>query len=308
MPGFGTAADKLLDVASHLPYTDFVDFTTGLVTNVTQALNESNRAQLTEYVHLIDGIGGSLGEFVQKTIGDLDDAARDYLNTAILPAYADDDDSKVLDAQEVTDNTKPIVLAHDAGKKATLAQVFDGLTIADDSGAQQTFAQITAQDSILPKQFIAFARQVLQRSAEVSYKELKALVQLGMQRVVAKTLKIKTSVLFDAKSTDNLTTKVSQYQSDAESNSLNWGLNGSASYKQDKQAKLLKQSFAAAISGGISSSKSSTKFQVSTIDTKSTSNLEANIQISGSVELEFFTDYFPALPLNASSGTPALPA
>lgn len=307
MAAFGAGADELLKISSKLPFTDFEEFTTGLITNVTQALNESNRAQITEYINLIDAVGGTLAEYTQKTIGNLDDAARDYLNNAILPAYGADDDSKVLEPAEITANTEEVNLVADAGKKAELAGVFDGLTIPGANNTQQTWAQATANDTILPQDLLAFGKLQVQRSVGRSYAELKSLVQLGMLRLLPKSLRVKASFLFEATSTDSLTTKTSQYQSEADLKTLNWGLNGSASYKQEKQAKLLKQSFAAAISGNVSSSKSQTKFSVATIDTKSTSNLEAKIQISASVDLEMVADYFPALPVS-STAPPALPA
>lgn len=297
MPEVGAAADKLIETASKVPFNDFVDFTTGLVRNVTQAVNESNREQLAGYVSLVDAIAGTLEQFQQKAIGDVDAAARDYLNTVILPAYGDTNSTHLKDH-----GTDSIGFDADPAKHKELVAVFAGLqTSGDDPKEIKSDTTSLAQTDL-----IELATLELKRSAAHSYGELKALVQMGMQRIVAKTIKIKTTLLFEATSNDTASTSSTSTSVSQESRALNWGLSGSASFSQTKKSPVMSQSFAAAISGGVSSSKSSTNFRVSTVDSRSTSSLETKIQITGSVELEFFTDYFPAMP--QTPAVPALPA
>lgn len=301
MPDFGSAADKALQVASSLPFTDFVDFTTGLVRNVTQALHESNREQLSEYVKLVDAVAGTLAEFETKTFGDLDTAARDYLNNAILPIYAGDQDSKVLEAAEVTNN-EDVALVSDPDKRKTLTAIFDGITVPVN-GVEEKFDVHVIADKIAPQALLNFAKAELRRTANQSYAELKALVQMGIMRIFPERVVLRTTLLYEAVSTDTASTTTSTVESEYENRSLNWGVNGSANFRRNAVSKLVRSAFGAAITGGVSSSRSSTKFKVATVDTKNTSNLETKIQITGLVEITMKTDYFPQLPAAA-----ALPA
>lgn len=306
MPEFGSAADKALQVSSQLPFTDFVDFTTGLVRNVIEALHDANREQLTDYIKLVDSIAGTLEEFETKTFGNLDEAAREYLNNVVLPVYGANDDSRLLEAPEVTANTEQVVLLDDAEKRKTLSAIFAGIEIKDANGALKPFDSfVTADHKILPKDLVAFAREELHRTAKRSYSELKALVQMGIMRLYPEYALIRTTLLFEAESKDTSETTTSSRQTEYENAALSWGVNGSASYNQSKTAKLVRSSFAAAISGGISSSKSKTKYRVATVDTKNTSSLETKTQITGFVEVKLRTDFFPQFPQPA---TPALPA
>lgn len=297
MPEFGSAADKARQIAASLPYTDFVDFTTGLVRNVIQALHDTNREQLTDYAKLVDSVAGTLAEFESKMFPNMDEAAREFLNNVVLPAYGGDDDAKLLEVGEVATG-ELVLISADADKRAALAAIFDGITIAPagSSTAQPILQHIDSANSITPRVLIDFAKAELRRTAKKSFSELQALVKLGVMRLYPEYALIRTTLLFEAQSSDSSTTTTSTRQTEYESRALNWGVNGSASYSQNKVAKLVRSSFAAAISGGISSSRSNTTFRVATVDTKNASNLDTKTQITGFVEVKMRADFWPQAP------------
>ncbi|HEY0140518.1 MAG TPA: hypothetical protein VGF48_06460 [Thermoanaerobaculia bacterium] len=297
MPEFGSAAEKARQIASTLPFTDFVDFTTGLVRNVIQALHDTNREQLTDYITLVDSVAGTLAEFESKTFPNMDEAAREFLNNAVLPSYAGDADSKVLELGEVTTG-EAVVLASAADKRAALATLFAGIEVnlAGTSTPKPILDHVDTAHKIAPAVLLDFAKAELRRTVKKSYAELQALVKLGIMRLYPEYALIRTTLLFEAESTDTSTTTTSTRESEYENRALNWGVNGSASYSQNKISKLVRSSFAAAISGGISSSRTNTKFKVATVDTKNSSNLETKTQITGFVEVKMRADFWPQAP------------
>src|SRR5215813_13595372 len=82
-----SAAGRALQAATQAPLSNFVEFTSSLVSNVLDTLVDNSIKQTRAYADLVAAVAGTVTDFEAKAIGDIDQAALKYLNDVVLVPY-----------------------------------------------------------------------------------------------------------------------------------------------------------------------------------------------------------------------------
>jgi hypothetical protein len=326
-----SATGRALDAAvqGSAVLTTFVDFTSDLVRNVFETLITSSMEQLTAYADLVSQVSGSLANYEDRTLGDINVASLKYMNEVVLPRFGDMTSSQyVLSANQTYDiftsgNNTIATISLDAtkltdfnalfaGVTATLTPVappanppttpadvaIDGFDPADITNTLKIIDQSVTPPVIKTQYLFAFSKAILKRDVKKSYDLLVTILKLGMQKIVVTDGEIHTKLTFhvDAADTDETTSSQSQVDTSVQSTSFvkNRAFGGGSS----ASGKLGKFLLSASFSGGASSTKAGASSQstvrVNVANEKHTAQTSIAIDILGEVTVKFRSDFFPS--------------
>jgi hypothetical protein len=315
------AAQRAARGAAGAPFQSFVDFTTGLIHGVFETLVDTATEQMRAYVDLVTAVSGTLKDYQDKTLGDADAASVKYLNEFVVPEFVSNPPATPLDATgwKATGSMEIV-----RTKVESLIKIYDGVTIDGATissprkvltdGLSNEESTSTAAITITRKDLFDFTKALLLRGVSRSFDELKALLQMGLMRVVPKQGFVETALMFDVTATDTSEQSSTQTDVDTASHFQSFNVNASLFGSRTTNTRsflglrAIGSSIAGSISGGYGSGSSSSHYGVKVVNDKSTSVTNVETNITGRVHIDFITDYFPLLPLTPPPVQPALPA
>ena len=287
--GAGRARDLLL--SSQPVFEGFVEFTTGLVTNVINTIVESTIDQLEAYAELVANVSGTLADYETRTFPNLEADDGDvikYINGFIKDGYGtsawvnvekDTAADVALDPEKLS-----AFYAHFSGvvAKYTVQNVTTEFAIKDKvtltpTAPPHTGAKIDALD------LYAFTLAKFKKEMNAGRDNLLAILKLGMQKVVITNGRISTSLVFHTTGSDTDETKSMDTTSSYKVVNANVG--GKIA------GKLLKRA-TGSLAGGISGQRSKSALSVRTEQRTASTTLD--VTITGGVELNFRTESFPS--------------
>jgi len=271
--------DDGMDAIKQLNEIGFVEFTTDLVRNVYEIIVDSSIEQLNNYAELVKDVSKSLVDYQQETTGiqfdkgigeDNLDRLNSYITDVLELAFSNEDNTAI---DPITGDKFNAIDSH-----------FSGITV-ESGDDQKSFTKTVEESGVIPKENISldpnvvrsFIFEKLNRTSSESYNMLITILKLGMQKVVVTDGQIKTALTFNVSSAK--TNDKSSREIDAKSSA--WSVSGSAGYRAG--------GFRASVSGGYGGSK----INVKVVNEKSSSAVNMNANIVGSVTINFRTESFP---------------
>ncbi len=248
--------------ASRLGEIGFVEFTTKLVSDVFDSLVAADIRQQQAFIELLQATTKSLTTYINDTKDDIGPAdIMQLLSAAAPPVNPDAAPSKVVE-------TGATLTAADVTKLNDALEVKDGGVTSDN--------KVASAGALTPAKVDDIQTAAAIRIAANKYTLLKEMVKLGMLRLVVNDGTIETGLNFHS------------YGSD---------------YFSSNSSKFSRSDFAfraRAATGGIlsawvkaSASTAYTSVNVSTSNTAQGSNSGVDVTITGSVKINFKTDYQP---------------
>jgi hypothetical protein len=288
-----SAAGRALQAATQAPLSNFVDFTSTLVSNVFDTLVDNSIKQTRAYADLVAAVAGTVTDFETKTLGNnIDDAALKYLNDVVLPTYGGLPTS--FTAKPTTGNTtftKPEVAEAYAGVVATIGT--DEKAFADVF----TVGTGTTPSSIASTDLFDFTIALLKKQVHRTYDDLRSLVALGVQYIVIDNGTLKTSLTFHTDSVDSASSDATNTRTDFSTRTRNFGgyiaHRGSTSFGGKIAGFFLGRSVSNSFGGSYSDTSYSSTLNVNVVNEKKSAVTNLSIDIAGSLELHFRTNSFP---------------
>jgi hypothetical protein len=249
---------------------NFPRFVAGLIDGVFNAIVTSSIKQMEAYADLVKNVSKSVDQYMKDNV--TENNARDYLADR-YPNHLEIDiggDKPRLKAREGADDDNMPDFAGDLGLK-------DPVTSLDDDKIEKDLVPAA-------RRRIAMDRQQL----------LATMVMMGVNRLVVTNGSIEASVLFELDTTDEVRRKMKQKTTAdwAAQRESQWGAEGSYSrsgggwFSDDTDEK------SSWFSKG--SARSSANFNVSTTKSEdSTAKVDLHAKLSGKVNVNFKSDYFP---------------
>jgi hypothetical protein len=274
LKGLGGTAMAGMEVGRQVRSLGFVEFTTGLVTGVFDALIASTLKQMDGYAKLVSDIGSSLAQFAAENVSDAEiDAhlATKYPDgkggTVVRPAYVFEDTAA--DAQEGRE-AKP--------GNEKLKEVAESLVLAtDDLPESRKLApaaiQVDSATSFTAEQVQAIRPAIGFLLAFDMRNMLRDMVREGMARIVVRDGKILTKLTFNVETTERAEAQRDRYQK----SSLDAYIHGEANYLWGKWKAGADLNFV----------------NVNTINETSFDELTMSTEMIGQVEINFRTETFP---------------
>jgi hypothetical protein len=311
-----SAAGRALELISATNLNKFVDFTSGLVREVFKTLISSTLEQLDAYAELVATVSGTLQQYEEKAVGDVDAAAVDYLNKVVLPSFEPAGTSPP--QQILATSQAATLISLDSAKKNDLIAFFGGVTAQVVTvptpgptptpvvGDLDTFDRLLVENTTATPPTLqisvgnlkSFAAARLRRDLKLSYEKLVAILKLGMQKIVVTEGRINTALTFHVTSQDADERTASDTQVNASTRAFNWALGGgmwgTRSLSGTIQSFVLSRNSIFSFSGSVGGSNSNTSTQVSVVNEKSTATTTLAFDITGSLELKFRSDFFPS--------------
>ncbi|HYK04664.1 MAG TPA: hypothetical protein VE974_23125 [Thermoanaerobaculia bacterium] len=289
-----SAAGRALQAATNAPLTNFVDFTSTLVTNVFDTLVDNSIKQTRAYADLVASVAGTLEDFEAKTLGDPDQAALDYIRTVILPTYQ----GTATPALPATFSPTASIAGNTTFVNQAVEQVYGGVT-ATIGATEQVFA-LDPNKSIPTSDLFEFTKALLRKQAKRTFEDLRSLVALGVQFIEVSNGTLSTSLTFHTNSIDSNTIDATNTRTDFESRSRAFTGNLSRSVSTGFGGKLagfyFGRSVTNTIGGTFSNATNSSSLNVNVVNEKNSAVTNLSIDITGSMSLQFQTRHFP--PVN----------
>lgn len=259
-----------LPKTSQLEQIGFVDFTTGLVKNVYLTIVEASMEQLKAYSEYVEAVSQSLQEYQNKTIGvgnEQEDKVTSYIRDVL-------ELDPSLPNNPLTLKQKEALAQHFAGVTVPGANDGDKLKPIEDfiSGSNDTFAIETA----LLRDFVL---NLLKSNAEETYKLLKTVLQIGMQKVVVTNGEILAKLTFYLGAAESFSSETYRMKQKGKS----WNLKGKVS------------ATGGWVSGGLSGGISKSSLKVSVVNERTFSAAQVGTSIVGEVKINFKTESYPLL-------------
>lgn len=294
-----SAAGRALQAATQAPLSNFVTFTSSLVSNVFDTLVENSIKQTRAYADLVASVAGTVTDFETKTLGGtIDEATLKYLNDVVLPTYGGT--PAPLTAVPTSGNTTftnlqvTEVYAGITAKIGTTEQAFT------DPGMFTVGTGTTPTGSIASADLFEFTKALLKKQVHRTYDDLRALVALGVQYIVIDNGTLKTSLTFHTDSVDSQSSDTTNTRTDFSTRSRNFGgyiaHRGSTSFGGKIAGFFLGRSVSNSFGGSYSDSSYSSTLNVNVVNEKKSAVTNLAIDIAGSLELHFRTNTFP--PVN----------
>ena len=202
--------------------SNFVTFTSTLVSNVFDTLVENSIKQTRAYADLVASVAGTVTDFETKTLGGtIDEATLKYLNDVVLPTYGGT--PAPLTAVPTSGNTTftstqvTEVYAGITAKIGTTEQAFT------DPGMFTVGTGTTPTGSIASADLFEFTKALLKKQVHRTYDDLRALVALGVQYIVIDNGTLKTSLTFHTDSVDSQSSDTTNTRTDFSTRSRNFG-------------------------------------------------------------------------------------
>lgn len=251
--------------AAHLDEIGFPEFTVKLITDVFDALVAANLRQTEAYIELLQAVAKTLSVYINETRDDIDGAQVLQFLSRVLPP-ADGEDVVVKEGAELN--------VEQAG------DLNDALLVKDTNiDADNQVVPVPAPDAkttVNEALFNSILEAVANRLAANKYGLLKEMVKQGILRLVVEQGKIETRLTFR--------TYVSTFY---QKNSSDYHSKSSRHRAKAKTGGLLSPWVKAA---------GSTSYNSINIRTTKESNRDisgSQVQIYGSVVIQFKTDYLP---------------
>jgi hypothetical protein len=257
-------------LASLVERVNFPRFVAGLIDGVFNAIVTSSIKQMEAYADLVKNVSKSVEQYMKDNVSE--NNARDYLADR-YPGHLEIDiggDKPRLKAREDADDQNMPDFEGDLGLK-------EPMTSLDDDKIEKELVPAA-------RRRIAMDRQQL----------LATMVMMGVNRLVVTNGAIEASVLFELDTKDEVKRKYKQKTTAdwASQHESQWGAEGSYSrsgggwFSDDTDEK------SSWYSKG--SAKSSASFNVSTTKSEdSTAKVDLHAKLSGKVNVNFKSDYFP---------------
>lgn len=272
--GTGRALDAMLKGQEVLD--TFVEFTSDLIRNVIETIISTSMEQLQAYAELVASVSGTVENYEQRTFPDIDGETAKYVNGYIKTNFGDSSWTG-----EITAN-KAETLTISAAKIPDFKALFAGLIVAES-----TVESIIQNGAVKPSELFDFAKAKLKSEIKSSYDKLIMILKLGMQKIVITKGKIYTKMTFHVHGEDSDQQDVSNTVTDSLAKSSSWGASLSG--------RLRKKAYQVSASGYYNAKKSSSVVKVNVVNEKKSAVTTIDIDITGGVELEFKSDYFPSI-------------
>jgi len=254
---------------------DFPKFVGGLIKGVFDAINNSTMAQLKAYSELVKNVAKSVEEFMQDNVSQ--NHARDYLTQKFPDQLSVD-----------TSGDKPKLIPKPDADEDKIPAMFKDLGLPANSSVDED----TIEEKLVPaaQRRMALDRQQL----------LATMVMMGVNRLVVTNGSIEASVLFELKTKDEVR--------DSSRTGGNYGGQQSSSNYDNRSTTTESSSgggFWGSIFGGDSSNTTdqwyrghydsdNAQFSVSTTRSEdSSSKVDLHAKLTGKVNVNFKSDYFP---------------
>lgn len=283
----GRAVTSATTALTQIP---FVSFTTTLIKEVLQTVTDITLEQLEAYSELVSHVSGTLSQYQDRLLG----------TNLELQTRADD---YIVNVLSLTIGTGASINIS-SSQYNMLSSQFSNIYVIENN-LNKTFADKCPPNSteIDIDVLRSFVIEKLKGDAELSYNKLIAILKLGMNRVVIDKGEIHTKLTFHVDSNDTDSIDTTDTTGDSTTKSTNWGVRGGFNFNNSLSGGsskkfangIIGRSFGGSIAGGISSNNSSFKTKVTVINEKSSAATNINIDIVGSVTINFKCDYFPAL-------------
>lgn len=271
------AGDRAVGAVSQLSKIGFVEFTTGLVTNVYETIVHASLDQLKAYGDLVATVADTLAKYQDDAIGDTDGKRQ-----RTVDSYVRD----VLRIPLADPAPDPVALTPE--QKALLSKEFAGQTI-DDGEQEQPIDHYLQGSSIALSPLRQFVLDKLRANTKHSYDLIKTMLQLGMQKVVVTDGDIETKLTFHVDAADS----TDKNQATTDSRRTGWGVGGSLTGQLGGgvAGKLVGSFLGGTVGGGYTNSK----INVTVVNERSAAATNVNIDVIGHVNIRFRTDTFPAV-------------
>ena len=270
----GVAAQRVAGTAQQiLNAVSFPRFVTELITGVFKALVDTNQQQMNAYVELIRNVSASMEGFADANVGL--DGARRWLVERFPGSFTVEGETDPFD-----EPGRQLTAEEQAERDAeTRLRLRPGAAMPNE-GALRVALGLGPQESVPsgdPENLVALARVALARNRQ---QMLATMVMLGMQRIVIESGRITASMRFhidtrSAAADDRGSTFDVRNEIDAKGNVGAVGV------------------------WGVEAKVKNTIGYVSTQKTQTTEEMNTDLDLNSSVELNFKTDY---LPLDRLSG------
>jgi len=255
---------------------NFPEFTASLITGVFEALQNNHMAQIEAYSDLLAKTSQTLSGYIKQNSNDVSGEEVLGLLSETLPipleVQSSNDTFASLGEWYDSEKTDGKLKTLKPGSKSNLGvflQVKDSLgnTVENDSAEMENIS--TRQELV---------QAVRYRIAAQRYDVLSQMVRLGMMRLVVDKGEIKTRVTFNV-TESKLDTEV---VNDLSVKSKSWGVGGGLKLFGGKLN----------LSGGYRSASTT----VRAVNQQTVDMQNINIDLFGSVNIQFKTDYFPLNP------------
>lgn len=259
-PGFGAAADRIAQTTQNvLNAVSFPRFVTDLINGVFRAMLDSNQTQMQQYVNLLNAVSASTEGFEGAQFGLM--RVRQWLADQFPEAIE-------YDAPEIEPGEAP-----DPDEIAsTRLRLRSGASMPPLEVIRATLG-MAPEDPLeagTPEQLVPLARRHLARQRQ---QMLATMVMMGMQRIVIDSGKINAAMRF------HIDTRSAANQDQGSQTSLHNRIKGGGSFGMGPW--------------GASAEVENTIGYVSTQRTQATEEMNTDLELNSSVELNFRSDYLP---------------
>lgn len=259
-PDFGTAADRVAQTTQNiLNAVSFPRFVTDLINGVFRAMLDSNQAQMQQYVNLLNAVSASAEGFEGAQFGLM--RVRQWLADQFPEAIEYDapeiEPGETPDPEEIA-NTRLRLRSGASMPPPEVIRATLGMAPDDELSAGT------------PEQLVPLARRHLARQRQ---QMLATMVTMGMQRIVIDSGKINAAMRF------HIDTRSAANQDRGSQTSVQNRIKGGGSFGLGPW--------------GASAEVENTIGYVSTQRTQSTEEMNTDLDLNSSVELNFRSDYLP---------------
>ncbi|WP_216831761.1 hypothetical protein [Alkalihalobacterium elongatum] len=275
------AGERALAAASQLEKIGFVDFTVDLVRGVYQVILNGSMEQLNAYADFVSKVAKTLEEYQAEVLGasteiELNQKADQYIKEIFQLGAT-------TTTHSLSENTYLSMKEH-----------FSGVTMSDsESGRSKSFDDYVkgsdGNKTISHQDLSLLVVEKLKQSAKESYDLIKSILKIGMQKVVITNGEINTKLTFHVDANDTTSKTSNTYNT----RSSNWGIGGSMSGNYG--VGIVDSAIGNYIGGRLSGGYRSSKLNVNVVNEKSTSATNVNIDVLGSVKIQFRTETFPSI-------------
>lgn len=270
-PEFGTAADRIAGITRNvLNAVSFPRFVTDLINGVFKAMVDANQQQMSQYVQLLNAVSASAEGFERAQFGlaHVRQWVADHFPESIEYDAPDPEDmpkpGEKMDPDELADLEEEL-----ANIKLRL-RPGASMPGAPEIRATLGMSEDESIEASNPEQLVPFARRYLARQRQ---QQLATMVMLGMQRIVIDSGKINASMRFH----------IDTRSAASEDKGNEFGM---------KNRVKAGGSFGVG-PWGASAEVENTISYVSTQRNQNTEEINTDLELNSSVELNFHTDYLP---------------
>ncbi len=262
-PGFGESANRVATVTRNvLNAVSFPRFVTDLVNGVFKAMLDSSSQQMQMYVELLNNVSASIGGFeqTQSSATQVRVWLVDHFPANLELERADDEDEDDRDDEDPEDVEEPRLRLKSGAQMPTEEQL--QATFGTEPGSP-----IRASN---PEQLVPLARRQIARQRQ---QMLATMVTMGMQRIVIDSGKINASMRF------HIDTRSAASEDRGSQFGMQNRVRASGSFGVGPW--------------GASAEVENTISYVSTQRSQRTEEINTDLELNSSVELNFRTDYLP---------------